>query len=77
MIQHDHTPRREEVGLEALRCPFCWRAGEMVILVTRPGSPGKTENFVECRACSARGPVAGWPERAVELWNQSARKDQQ
>ncbi len=74
----DYQGRGREIGLEAVPCPFCYRRGEMLILVTRPGRyPGKTDNFVECRACSARGPVAGWVARAVSLWNQSARKDQQ
>jgi hypothetical protein len=65
VILLDATPKARELNDQvAARCPLA-EVGEY------PPSP---QYYVMCRACWARGPVAGWPERAVEGWNRSAER---
>lgn len=70
-------PEKIELDLEAVSCPFCGCGGDLVVLVRHVRQhSARNRDFVKCRACLARGPEAAWSKKAIELWNQSARKDQ-
>jgi hypothetical protein len=76
VILLDATPKARELNDQvAARCPFCHAGHEAVVIMAEVGEyPPSPQYYVMCRACWARGPVAGWPERAVEGWNRSAER---
>lgn len=49
--------------VEALFCPFC-KSDELAMVEINNG-----ECSVECKSCSAEGPVKPTPGEAVEAWN--------
>lgn len=74
MILLDEVPKPTEIEHEAKPCPHCHSGGDLVVLVRRVEKySARNRFFVKCKGCSARGPVAGCPKKAVELWNNAMR----